>query len=90
MIPKTVLCAIWNKVTELLNDSESICRSPGGNTKDRIVKSTSGSSPHLVTFKKVANMHLTMNVLTGIQWECAPIPLQRHKITMILSPLFNG
>ena len=52
MIPRTVLCAIWKKAYVLLNESESICRSPGGNAKDRIVKSTSGSCPHLVTFKK--------------------------------------
>ena len=51
-IPKTVICAIWNKTTELLNDTGSICKFPGGNTKDRMVKSTSGSRPHLVTFKK--------------------------------------
>ena len=51
-VPKTVLCAIWNKATELLNDSESICRPPGCNAKDRLVKSSSGLRPHLVTFKK--------------------------------------
>ena len=52
LIPKAVLCAIWNKATELLNEPGSICKSPGGNAKDRIVKSTSGSRPHLISFKK--------------------------------------
>ena len=88
MIPKTVLCAIWNKATELLNESESICRSPGGNAKDRIVKSTSGSRPHLVTFKK-GGQYACDNECPS-HWECAPIPLQQHKIIVILLPLLNG
>ena len=46
------MCAIWKKATELLNEPESICKSPGGSAKDRIVKSTSGSRPHLVLSKK--------------------------------------
>ena len=48
LILKAVLRAIWKKGTELLNELRSICKSPVGNAKDRIVKSTSGSRPHLV------------------------------------------
>jgi len=38
LILNAVLCAIWKKATELLNEPESVCKSPGGSTKDRIVK----------------------------------------------------
>ena len=78
-----MLYAIWNKATELLNDNESICRSPGGNTKDHIVKSSSGP-------RTQASMHVTMNVQIGSQWECALILLQLQKKIMIFPPLLNG
>ena len=52
LIPRSVLDAIWRKGNELLNDSNSICMVPGGNSKDRIVKSSSGPRPHIVTAKK--------------------------------------
>ena len=52
LIPRSVLDAIWKKGNELLNDSNSICMVPGGNSNDRIVKSNSGPRPHIVTAKK--------------------------------------
>ena len=52
LIPSPVLDAIWNKASELLRDDGSLCMVPGGNRKDRIVKSTSSSRPHFVTAKK--------------------------------------
>ena len=47
LIPSPVLDAICNKASELLRDDGSICMVQGGNRKDRIVKSTSSSQPHL-------------------------------------------
>lgn len=49
LIPRSVLDAIWKKASELLKDTNSICMVPGGNSKDRIVKSNSGPRPHIVT-----------------------------------------
>ena len=34
LIPKAVLCVIWKKVAELLNEPGFICKPPGGNAKD--------------------------------------------------------
>lgn len=65
LIPRPVLNAIWAKATELLNESNSICISPGSNHKNRMVKSFSNLRPHLVTAKKVVSMHVTMIALTG-------------------------
>ena len=47
------LDVICKKASELLRDETSICMVPGGNTKDLIVKSSTGSQPHLVTAKKI-------------------------------------
>ena len=52
IIQKSVLDAIWTKANELLNDPKAICMVPGGTEKDRIVKSSSGPRPHVVTAKK--------------------------------------
>lgn len=52
LIPHLVLDAIWKKGNELLKDSNPICTVPGGNSKDRMVKSSSGPRPHIVTAKK--------------------------------------
>ena len=48
-----MLDAIWSKATELINDPKEICMVPRGSTKDRIVKSSSGPRPHMVTSKKM-------------------------------------
>ena len=53
LIQKSVLEAIWTKAKELLNDPKAICMVPGGNEKDRIVKSSSGLRPHVATAKKM-------------------------------------
>ena len=37
LIPKAILCAIWKKAIELLNELGSICKSPGGSAKDQAV-----------------------------------------------------
>ena len=52
LIPRPVMNAIWAKATELLNESNAICISPGSNRKNRMVKSFSNLRPHLVTAKK--------------------------------------
>ena len=52
LIPHLVLDAIWKKGNELLKDRNSICTVPGGSSKDRMVKSSSGPRPHIVTAKK--------------------------------------
>ena len=41
-----------DKASELINDSKAICMVPGGNEKDRIVKSSSGPR-HTVTAKRM-------------------------------------
>ena len=50
-----MLNAILIKAIELLNDEKSICMVPGGNSKDRIVKSSSGPCPHIVTAKETGH-----------------------------------
>ena len=52
LIPRAVLDAIWAKAKELINDVNAICNVPGGSPKDRIVKSSSGPRPHVVSAKK--------------------------------------
>ena len=47
-----MLNAIWNKAGEILHEDNAICMVPGGNCEDRIVKSGSSSTPHIVTAKK--------------------------------------
>ena len=49
LIQSSVLNATWTKARELLTDEKSICMVPGDNSKDCIVKSSSG---HIVTAKK--------------------------------------
>ena len=50
--PIEVLRAIWKKASELLHESKSVVIAPGHGEKSRIVRSYSGSRPHLVTRKK--------------------------------------
>ena len=50
--PVKVLRAIWRKAFELLNDPKSVSLAPGQGDSARIVKSYSGSRPHLVSRKK--------------------------------------
>ena len=52
LIPRPVINAIWTKATELLNEPNAVCISPGGSHKNRVVKSFSNVRPHLVTAKK--------------------------------------
>lgn len=52
-VQRSVLDAMWAKANDLINDLDAICMVPGGNTKDRIVKSTSGPHPYTVTAKKL-------------------------------------
>ena len=47
-----VLDAIWRKAGELLSDSKAICTVPGGQCKDRIVKSSSSLASHVATARK--------------------------------------
>lgn len=53
LIQRGVLDAIWSTATELVNDPKAIYMVPGGSAKDRIVKSSSGPRPHMVTSKKL-------------------------------------
>ena len=52
LIPRPVINAIWDKATELLNEPNAVCISPGNNHKNRIVKSFSSIRPHLVIARK--------------------------------------
>ena len=50
--PVEVLKAIWQKAYELLHEPYSISPAPGQGDKARMVRSYSGSRPHLVSYKK--------------------------------------
>ena len=50
--PVEVLKAIWRKAYELLREPNSISRAPGQGDNARMVRSYSGSRPHLVLHKK--------------------------------------
>lgn len=50
MAEEAILEAVWKKAAELVIDSSSIVQAPGGT--DFLVKSYSGSRPHLVKVKK--------------------------------------
>jgi hypothetical protein len=52
IIPAAVLDAIWSKASDILSDSKAMCTVPGGQPKDRIVKSSSSVTPHVVSAKK--------------------------------------
>ena len=51
LVPNAVPTAIWSKAKDILND-HAICSVPGGDAKDRLVKSSSNPRPHMVTFKR--------------------------------------
>ena len=50
--PVEVLKAIWRKAYELLHEPNSVLHAPGQGDNTRMVKSYSGSRPHLVSRKK--------------------------------------
>ena len=50
--PTEVLKAIWKKASELLHEPNSLSLAPGQGDSARMVKSYSGSRPHLVTCKR--------------------------------------
>ena len=50
--PMEVLVAIWNKASELLHESNAVMLAPGCADTARMVKSYSGTRPHLVVRKK--------------------------------------
>lgn len=51
-IPKVVAEGVWTKASMLITESNAITFAPGFGKRDRIVKSTSGPSPHLVIATK--------------------------------------
>ena len=51
-LPYTTMEGIWKKATSLTTETNAVVPAPGFGDKDRMVKSKSGSAPHLV---KVAN-----------------------------------
>ena len=51
IIPAAVLDAIWSKAGDIISDSMAMCAVPGGHQKDRIVKSSSSLTPHVVCQK---------------------------------------
>ena len=50
--PIEVLEAIWNKASHLVTEPNAVLLAPGCDSSSRMVKSTSGSWPHLVVQKK--------------------------------------
>ena len=48
LIPRPVINAIWAKTTQLLNEPNAVCVSPGNNHKNGVVKSFFSVRPHLV------------------------------------------
>ena len=50
--PAEVLAAIWKKASSLLTERNAILPAPGCDSCSRMVKSSSGQRPHLVTRKK--------------------------------------
>ena len=50
--PTEVLEAIWNKASHLMTEPNAVLLAPGCDSSSRMVKSTSGSRPHLVVWKK--------------------------------------
>ena len=52
LTPAPVLNAIWKKAVDLLSEKNALCAAPGSTDKSCIVKSYTGSRPHLVLAKK--------------------------------------
>ena len=50
--PTPILTAIWEKANELLSEENAVVKAPGYDGKARMVKSYSGTRPHLVVTKK--------------------------------------
>ena len=53
-LPKETAESIWRKVAMLITESNAITFAPRLGSRDRMVKSKSGSTPHLVTASKDA------------------------------------
>jgi len=47
-LPYTTLEGIWRKATLITTETNAVVRAPGFGDKDKMVKSTSGSAPHLI------------------------------------------
>ena len=47
-LPYTTLEGIWRKATSLMSETNAVVPAPGFGEKDRMVKSKSGSAPHLI------------------------------------------
>ena len=84
---ETILRAVWKKAAELLLDSGSIVQAPGGT--DFLVKSYSGSRPHLVKVK-VGSTAVMVTVQIGKHCTCAPTQLQLLRKRVNCKPLYNG
>ena len=61
-ISTTTLQGIWEKAEVLLANNHVMSLSWSGNQKDRLVKSSSSDTPHLVKLKKTMNMFVIVNV----------------------------
>lgn len=60
-IPKVVAEGVWTKASMLITESNAITFAPGFGKRDRMVKSTSGPSPHLVIATKNSNTNVMIN-----------------------------
>jgi len=49
MLPYTTVEGIWKKAASLVTEANAIIPAPGLGQKDKMVKSKSGSTPHLVS-----------------------------------------
>lgn len=49
ILPYTTVEGIWKKASVLVKEANSVVPAPGFGPKDKMVKSKSGSSPHLVS-----------------------------------------
>ena len=85
-----VLAAIWRKAGELLSDSKAICAVPGGQSKDRMVKSSSSLAPHVVTADNLANTLVMKSVRTGNPCEFAHTQWQLRRTMANCALLWTG
>ena len=60
-LPYTAIATIWKKASLLITEKNSVVPAPGYGPQDKMVKSKSGSLPHLV---KVSKCRL------GVQYQC--------------------
>ena len=64
-VPQPVAEGIWKKAEMLVTENNAVVAAPGCGDKDRMMKSKSGSAPHLIKNLRLL-VTVTINVMTTV------------------------